>query len=166
MKVLWAPWRMQYILGEKPEGCIFCVKPGERRDAENYILHRGRTCFVIMNIFPYNNGHLMIAPYRHVPSLVDLNDEELLELMKVLNLSLRALEDALNPHGFNIGVNLGKVAGAGVEDHVHIHVVPRWHGDTNFMPILAETKVMPQHLRETYGKLKESFDKLAESGAR
>ena len=120
----------------------------------NIMLCRGSKCFIIMNLFPYNPGHLMIAPYRHVPSIEDLNNDELFDLMVLTKLSLKMLRKAFNPHGFNIGVNIGNVAGAGVEEHVHVHVVPRWSGDTNFMPLLADVKVIPQALEETYRKLK------------
>jgi len=157
MKVLWAPWRMTYIRSPKKHGCIFCEKPKEGRDKENLILHRGKKCFVMMNRFPYNNGHLMVAPYRHVADLESLEEEEMLEMMTLLSMSVRALRRAYNPHGFNIGVNIGKVAGAGVEGHIHFHVVPRWVGDTNFMPILSETRVIPELLMETYDKLLKHF---------
>jgi len=161
LKVLWAPWRMQYIeeaAGAEEQECIFCTKPKENRDEENYIVYRGETCFIIMNIYPYNNGHLMIAPYRHVATPLELTEKEMLELMKTVNIGIKALEKAFNPHGFNIGINLGRAAGAGIVDHIHIHVVPRWQGDTNFMPILAETKIIPQHLRETYRKLRQIIE--------
>ncbi len=159
MKQLWAPWRIEYILGKKPRGCILCEKPRERRDEENYILLRGKLCYVMLNAYPYNNGHLMISPYRHVVSFDELSDDECMEMMRVLRLSLVALRKALSPDGFNIGANLGKTAGAGME-HLHLHVVPRWSGDTNFMPVLAETKVISEHLRATYQKLKKAFDEV------
>ncbi len=159
MKRLWAPWRLRYILGKKPKECLFCVKAKESKDRENYILYRGRRCFIMLNIYPYNNGHLMIAPYRHVASLEDLDEETLTELMVLLNKSLRLLRQVMDPHGFNIGINLGKAAGAGIVEHVHIHVVPRWKGDTNFMPVLAETKVIPELLDETYEKLMAALEK-------
>ena len=166
MEILFAPWRMSYVSSvssEKPRECIFCSKPRENRDRENYIVYRGATCFVMLNAYPYNTGHLLIAPYAHKPSLTDLSDEELLDLMKCTTLSLRALKEALKPDGFNIGLNLGRVAGAGIEDHVHVHVVPRWAGDTNFMPIVAKTKVLPEMLEDTYSRLREAFTKILSS---
>lgn len=153
MKRLWAPWRMEYIISEGTKGCLFCAKVKEDKDRQNYILYRGQTGFIMLNLYPYNNGHLMIAPYQHVASLEDLDEDTLTELMLLLNKSLRLLRRALNPHGFNVGINLSRAAGAGIEDHVHIHVVPRWEGDTNFMPVLGETRVMPELLDETYEKL-------------
>lgn len=159
MEHLWAPWRMAYIdpSGAKEQGCIFCVKPQEDRDEENLILYRGERCFVLMNLFPYNNGHLMIAPYAHVPDIERLDAETLTEIMLTAQKSLAALRAALRPDGFNMGINQGTVAGAGIADHVHFHVVPRWNGDTNFMPVLADTKVMPDYLRNTYRQLKPHF---------
>jgi len=142
---------------DRQQGCIFCEKPKEQRDRENLIVARFERCFVILNAFPYNNGHLMVVPYRHVPSLLNLTDEELAELMKVTQISERVLRQALNPHGFNIGLNLGRCAGAGIEEHLHVHIVPRWHGDTNFMPVIADTKVLPELLSQTYEKLQPLF---------
>ncbi|HDI46892.1 MAG TPA: HIT domain-containing protein [Candidatus Methanomethylia archaeon] len=156
MRRLWAPWRMQYIeeAVKQAQGCIFCEKPRQNKDEENYILLRGKHCYIMLNAFPYNNGHLMIAPYRHITQIEELTDEEAKELFQQLKLSLQALKKAMNPDGFNIGVNIGRPAGAGF-DHLHVHVVPRWNGDTNFMPILAETKVISEHLANTYKKLKQ-----------
>ena len=158
MKVIWAPWRMSYIrrVG-KPAGCIFCSASRGRRDADNLLLHRGRHGFVIMNRFQYNSAHLMIAPFAHVNSLEKLPDETSLELMRLINLSISVLRAELNPEGFNIGINLGRVSGAGIEAHVHFHIVPRWNGDTNFMPLFAETRVIPEHLQATYHKLRTQF---------
>lgn len=150
---LWAPWRMQYIAGPRPHGCILCQKAKEEEDAKNLILARGSFSYVLMNIFPYNSGHLMIAPYRHLDCLAKLTSEEITEIMTWASTSERILREAFRAMGFNIGVNVGKVAGAGIDDHVHMHVVPRWDGDTNFMPVLGETKVIPEHLEETYAKL-------------
>ncbi len=144
---------MEYILSEKPEGCIFCDKPKENRDKENYILYRGETCFSMLNIYPYNNGHLMVVPFRHVLDLDGLTDNELTELIQLVRRSMNVQRKALNPDGFNVGMNVGKVAGAGVKDHIHIHVVPRWGGDTNFMPLIADTRVIPELLQSTYEKL-------------
>ena len=154
MKVIWAPWRIRYIEMPKPKTCFLCDAIKSKDDRKHYVIYRGSKCFIIMNLFPYNPGHLMIAPYRHVPSIEDLNNDELFDLMVLTKLSLKMLRKAFNPHGFNIGVNIGNVAGAGVEEHVHVHVVPRWSGDTNFMPLLADVKVIPQALEETYRKLK------------
>jgi ATP adenylyltransferase len=165
MKVLWAPWRMAYIKNaRKPAACIFCVKPRERRDAANLLLHRGRHGLVMMNLFPYNSGHLLIAPYLHVRSLEQLPDEVSLDLMKLIQLSLRVLRAEMKPEGFNIGLNLGRVAGAGIERHVHFHIVPRWNGDTNFMPLFGEVRVMPEYLETTYRKLKTRFEAPAAPG--
>ena len=159
MKRLWAPWRIEYILGEKPKGCIFCNEPKEDEDEKNYILHRGTTCYVIMNIYPYNNGHLMVVPYQHVEELTGLPDDTLAELMVLTRLCCQVLKEAMNPQGFNIGLNIGEAAGAGIKEHLHQHIVPRWAGDTNFMAVVDEVRVMPQHLRETYNIVKKIFDR-------
>lgn len=154
---LWAPWRMAYIGGAAREGCLFCEVPGSGADRSNLILHRGPSTYVVMNMYPYNNGHLMIVPYRHCAGLSQLSPEESLEIMQTARRATQALETAFGAEGFNIGFNLGKAAGAGVAGHVHLHVVPRWMGDTNFMPVLADTKVMPEHLESTYAKLVPLF---------
>ena len=160
MKVLWAPWRIEYIRSPKHDGCIFCDFPKENRDRERLILHRGKHAFVIMNNYPYNPGHVMVAPYRHVGKWEDLTDEELLEIMKLTQLMIRVIKKAMNPDGFNLGVNLGRVAGAGIDDDVHLHIVPRWNGDTNFMPVIADTKVIPESLQEAYDELKRAIDEV------
>lgn len=157
MKYLWAPWRMEYILKEKNEGCIFCEIPKENQDKENYVLYRGKFCFVILNTYPYNNGHIMIAPYAHIKNLEELNRDTINELMSLCQKSISVLKEKMNPQGFNIGANIGKVGGAGILEHVHLHIVPRWQGDTNFMPVISDTKVMPQYLSETYDLLKAGF---------
>ena len=157
MEQIWAPWRIEYIRREKPEGCILCEKPKQSSDAMNYILYRGDKNFVIMNAYPYNPGHLMIAPYRHIANLEELTDEELHEHFAIVRQSVNVLKQAFNPGGFNIGINMGKVAGAGIDEHVHTHVVPRWQGDTNFMPVLSGVRVIPEALAETYEKLKDKF---------
>lgn len=157
MKYLWAPWRMEYILKEKNEGCIFCEIPKENQDKENYVLYRGKFCFVILNTYPYNNGHIMIAPYVHIKNLEELNRDTINELMSLCQKSISVLKKKMNPQGFNIGANIGKVGGAGILEHVHLHIVPRWQGDTNFMPVISDTKVMPQYLSETYDLLKAAF---------
>jgi ATP adenylyltransferase len=155
-RVLWAPWRMAYIgAGPKDEGCIFCAKPAQDRDEENLLLLRGERVFVLMNLYPYNSGHLMVAPYAHLPTIQELDAETLTELMTTAQRCLAALNEALHPQGYNMGINQGAVAGAGIADHVHYHIVPRWNGDTNFMPVLADTKVMPEYLQTTYRQIKE-----------
>ena len=159
MESLWAPWRMDYILGEKEKGCIFCRKPEEDRDEGNLILYRGLDTFVMMNKFPYNNGHLMIVPNRHCVEMEELTDRESCELFDLIKISLKVLKPTLRPHGFNIGINIGTAGGAG-EAHLHFHIVPRWTGDTNFMPVLGETKIIPQYLQETYRKLHAAFENL------
>ncbi len=162
MKIIWAPWRIEYIRSPKHDGCIFCDFPKENRDKERLILYRGEHCFIIMNNYPYNPGHVMIAPYRHVGKWEDLTDQELLEMMQLSQLVIKALKRTMNPHGFNMGVNLGRVAGAGIDDHVHLHIVPRWNGDTNFMPVIADTKVIPESLEEAYDELKAAIDEIVE----
>jgi len=158
MKFLWAPWRMDYILEKKEEGCLFCRKIAERRDRVNLILHRGKFGFVMMNKFPYNNGHLMVVPYRHCLDFETLRAIEAVEIFTLLSTATRALRDHLRAQGFNVGINIGREGGAG-KDHLHVHVVPRWAGDTNFMPILGETKVIPEYLEKTYQILRPSFGK-------
>ena len=157
MEQIWAPWRMEYIQMEKPEGCILCQKPGQNNDAENYILYRGDRNFIIMNSYPYNPGHLMIAPYQHIANLEGLTDEELHEHSKMISRGIKLLRQVFNPGGFNIGINMGKVAGAGIAEHVHTHIVPRWQGDTNFMPVISDSRVVPEALAETYKRLKGRF---------
>jgi len=156
MKTLWAPWRIEYITGEKDEGCIFCDKPNEGNDKENLILFKGKSSFIIMNRYPYSNGHLMAVPYRHTNNMSELNDSERLELM---NLTTKCIEilDIMNPDGFNVGMNLGTAGGAGIDDHLHFHIVPRWNGDTNFMPLIGDVKVMPEYLHDTYETLSKQI---------
>jgi ATP adenylyltransferase len=155
--ILWAPWRMEYILGPKEQGCIFCDKPKQTQDRENLILHRGAQAFVIMNKYPYNNGHLLIVPYRHEADLGRLTNAESLEMMELLQKSAAALKGTCAPQGFNIGMNVGAVAGAGIDSHLHFHIVPRWNADTNFMPIIGHTKVVSEGLWETWAHLRERF---------
>ena len=164
LKRLWAPWRLQYIVNadkQKAEGCIFCLFPQEppENDRKNLILYRGKKAFVILNRFPYNNGHLMVVPYRHIAHFEDLSNEEKIELMDLIEKSIRALKRAFTPQGFNIGMNLGRVAGAGIDDHIHFHVVPRWNGDTNFMPVVGQTKVISSSLEDTLIELQKHFEK-------
>jgi len=151
---------MDYILSEKEEGCIFCQKPLEKNDREMLILHRGKSAMVLMNLYPYNNGHLLIAPYAHVDSPDKLTNGERAELMELSNLSMTILKKVMNADGFNFGANIGSAGGAGIEEHVHFHVVPRWKGDTNFMPVLGHTKVQVDGLAETYDKLKPHYEVL------
>ncbi|MFQ5580471.1 MAG: HIT domain-containing protein [Nitrospiria bacterium] len=157
MKRLWAPWRITYIRGEKPLGCILCDKPTQKKDKANLILLKGRHGFVMMNLYPYSNGHLMVSPYKHADTLEDLSNEVLKDLMQMVKQSLAALRKAFQPEGVNVGLNLGKAAGAGIDDHLHFHVVPRWEGDTNFMTVLSESRVIPEELAETYRHLKPYF---------
>ncbi len=160
MEKLWAPWRMEYIqnVDKKDGGCIFCDLPKEDRDRENLILYRGSTCFVIMNRFPYNNGHLMAVPFKHTADSQDLDDTEALELWQCINTCKRVLKEKIHPDGFNIGMNLGRTAGAGIDQHVHMHIVPRWNGDTNFMPVIGQTKVISQALLASYDQLQPGFN--------
>jgi ATP adenylyltransferase len=153
---LWAPWRLQYLRGEKPDECIFCSKPALDDEAAS-IVHRGERCFVMLNAYPYTSGHVMVAPYRHTGDLAGLDEETSKELIALTQHSLRAIGAAYGPEGFNVGANLGSVAGAGVADHVHMHVVPRWEGDTNFMPVVGEVRVLPESLEDTQRRLKEAF---------
>ncbi len=156
MKVLWAPWRIDYITKDKESGCIFCDKPNDSNDKKNLILLRGNTCFAMLNRFPYSNGHLMTIPYRHTAELNDLDEQEKQELFDI-TIKCKDVLQIMKPHGFNIGMNLGRTAGAGIDDHLHFHVVPRWDGDTNFMPVIGNLKVMPEYLDKTYDKLKEAL---------
>ena len=150
---LWAPWRLEYVQrADEERGCVFCsARDGD--DEERLVVHRGRRAFVLLNKFPYASGHLMVAPLRHVGELADLEDEEAVEIHRLGVQGIAALAETFAPQGYNLGWNLGRIAGAGVVDHVHLHVVPRWAGDTNFMPVLADVKVLPEHLTETRRKL-------------
>ncbi len=163
MKYLWAPWRMDYILGEKKKGCFLCHKLKEKKNKKNLILFQGDYVFVMMNRYPYTNGHLMIVPKRHCLNVEQLDNNELKELFDLLKASIQMLKITLHPDGFNIGMNIGKVGGAG-EDHLHLHVVPRWAGDTNFMPVIGETKTIPEHLEKTYQKLHTTFKNSMRKG--
>ncbi len=170
MRQLWAPWRMVYINQENTdqshpgdtgqESCIFCAKPRHdpAEDAEQLIIHRGTLAFVMMNLYPYNTGHLLIAPYAHQGSLQYLDAATLAEMMLLTQRCEAAIRTALRPDGFNLGINEGKVAGAGFPDHVHLHLVPRWNGDTNFMPVLADVKVMPEFMQQTYAKIRAALE--------
>jgi ATP adenylyltransferase len=163
MEYLWAPWRMEYIKnaqGKKEEGCILCDKPAAGDDAANLVLYRGRYNFVIMNAFPYNGGHLMIAPFAHTNQLSALEVAVRHEHLDIVSQSVDILKEAMKPAGFNIGLNLGRIAGAGVDQHLHTHIVPRWEGDTNFMPVMADIKVVNESLGATYAHLKPYFEAL------
>jgi ATP adenylyltransferase len=155
MDRLWAPWRIEYIKMEKYEGCFLCDYPKKSNDDETLIVWRGKHVFIILNRYPYNSGHVLIAPYRHISGTNELRDDEVLEMWRALNLILDAIKQTMKPHGFNIGFNLGQAAGASIYDHLHLHVVPRWSGDTNFMPIISNTKVISEGLKETYVNLKK-----------
>ena len=160
MKVLWAPWRMGYILSEnKADGCIFCPGADRSRDQERLILYVGERSMILMNRFPYNNGHLLVAPIKHVSSLERLNQDETLDLLLMVRKSIEILKQVMKPDGFNVGLNLGQVAGAGMENHMHFHIVPRWKGDTNFMTVIEDVRVIPEHIKATYGKLIPLFEK-------
>lgn len=159
MKQIWSPWRMRYVGAPKSEGCIFChkISADPSQDRQNYVLYRGEHGLIVLNLYPYNTGHFMVAPYSHVPSIEDLATTTLGELMALVSRGIAALREEMRPEGFNIGVNLGAAAGAGVTEHVHIHGVPRWEGDTNFMPVFSETKVIPELLDSTYDRLRKYF---------
>lgn len=150
MEKIWAPWRVKYIIRKKPFKCIFCQKPKETQDKKNFIIQRAKTVFSVLNIFPYNTGHLMVAPYRHIKDLRRLSKTELSELMDLVKSSMDLLDKKLKPQGYNIGLNVGRVGGAGFDGHLHMHIVPRWKGDTNFMPVINDTKVMSQSLKELH----------------
>ena len=157
MKTMWAPWRIKYILGEKDGRCIFC---SALHDQDDLTLFKGEITMVTMNKFPYINGHLLVAPVRHVSTLHQLNKTEMGDLMVTVEQSVGILKTVMKPDGFNVGLNLGKVAGAGVEEHLHFHVVPRWYGDTNALTVFGEVRVIPEHLKATYNNLKSYFDKI------
>jgi ATP adenylyltransferase len=159
MEKLWAPWRVEYIRNPGT-GCFFCKSLKSKDDKQVLILDRSQHAFIIMNRFPYNNGHLMVAPARHVGLLEYLDDEEILDIHRMLTRALKALSYSMQPQGYNIGINQGRVAGAGVVDHVHIHCVPRWQGDTNFMPVLSDTKVVSEALLETYEKIRQGLNQI------
>jgi ATP adenylyltransferase len=159
MEHLWSPWRYRYVSkAQPPEGCVFCRKAAQRNDDENYVLHRGQRNFVILNLYPYTTGHLMVAPYAHVATLEEAGEETLAEMIRLVCLAERHLRAVYKPQGLNLGMNLGECAGAGVAGHIHMHVLPRWVGDSNFMSTIAETRVMPEDLAVTYRKLRAAFD--------
>ena len=160
MEHLWSPWRLAYINGASDAtGCVFCDAL-TRDEASSLILHRGPTCFVILNLFPYNSGHLMVVPNRHIARLAEATPDELRDMMALTRRAELALTEVFAPHGMNMGINLGKPAGAGILDHIHMHVVPRWNGDTNFMTVVGRTRVLPEELPEVAAKLRPVFEKL------
>jgi ATP adenylyltransferase len=174
MERLWTPWRLAYVSGSgESNGCVFCPSTREGDAArsgqpsadsfESLVVFRGRTCYVILNLFPYNNAHLMIVPNRHLATLADATTEELHELMDLARIAEIAITEAYAPHGMNLGINLGKPAGAGVPGHLHMHVVPRWNGDTNFMTVVGHTRVLPEELPQTADKLRPIFERLSQS---
>lgn len=163
MERLWSPWRLAYVTGTtEARDCIFCDAL-TRADGERLVLLRGATCFVILNLYPYNNGHLMVVPNRHVPTLSGLTPDEAGEVMRLTQLAERALQEGYQPQGLNIGVNLGRAAGAGIVDHVHVHLVPRWNGDTNFMSVVGDVRVLPEDLEQTADRLRPIFERLDRS---
>jgi ATP adenylyltransferase len=157
MKQLWAPWRMEFLLSDKKTGCPFCLLPAAKQDTENLILHRSASCFVIMNRYPYNNGHLMVIPFQHEKELDQLPAATAVDMTQTLQKTVAVLKKTFKPDGFNIGINLGAAAGAGIPGHLHYHVIPRWIGDTNFMPILNDVRVMNEYLKDTYARLVGAF---------
>lgn len=161
MERLWAPWRMAYIGQGEVDGCIFCDKPAlDDRDA--MIIYRSELSFIMLNAYPYNNGHLLVSPFKHTADLSSLSHEERLDLMNLVDIGINGLKQTCCPDGFNVGINLGRVAGAGVADHLHFHIVPRWNGDTNFMPVLSDIKVLPEALESVWSKLKDALSEEAE----
>ncbi len=163
MEIKFTPWRMAYIKNaDTPasDECVLCVAGQRTPAAENLVLYRGSTCYVLMNLYPYNTGHVMIVPYAHTADLVGLASEVAAELFDLTRRSVKVLGEAMGPHGFNLGMNLGRTAGAGIDEHLHMHIVPRWNGDSNFMPIVGGTKLIPEALDQTYMRLKPGFDSL------
>ncbi len=160
MKRIWSPWRIDYIRSPKPEGCVFCDAPRDDDDAERLILFRGQYCYIMMNRYPYNNGHLMVIPYAHVSMPNELESAAQIEMWQEVNMCLEALSERMEPDGFNVGMNLGASAGAGIVDHIHMHIVPRWIGDTNFMPVIGETNVIVEGLEDCYEQLRPALDSL------
>ncbi len=163
MKRLFSPWRSSYIASFKNEhksrGCLFCRIAKSKQDEKNLVVWRGQRCFVVMNLFPYNSGHVMIVPYRHTADFTTLTKGESVEIMEASARCLKALKKLSSPHGYNFGANLGRVAGAGIENHVHFHLVPRWNGDTNFMPVLADTKLISEELKKTWKELRKTLQR-------
>jgi ATP adenylyltransferase len=157
MKRIWSPWRVMYIRNPNPTGCIFCDKPKEDKDTDNLILLRGKLNFIIMNAFPYNPGHIMVVPYRHIGKIEDLEPDERNDHYEIVSRAVGVLREVSKTDNFNVGMNLGRVAGAGIADHIHTHIVPRWNGDNNFMPVIGETRVISESMADIYNKLKDKF---------
>jgi ATP adenylyltransferase len=163
---LWSPWRLEYVISKKSEGCVFCLpaaalaKAG-RPSGDPLVVHQGQLSYVILNLYPYNSGHLMVVPYRHESTLAGLTRDEMNEVGRLTQLSELVLREAYRLEGINVGVNLGAPAGAGIEEHVHLHLVPRWNGDTNFMTVVGQTRVLPEDIRATAERLRPIFDRLA-----
>jgi ATP adenylyltransferase len=157
VEIKFTPWRMAYIRGPHDQECVLCRVPAAADDAQNLLLLRGERCFVLLNLYPYNNGHVLVAPYAHVADLELLDPETMAELMALTQRCIRALRRVYTPHGFNLGMNLGRVAGAGIADHLHMHIVPRWQGDMNFMPLIGGTKMIPEMLEETYARVRAAL---------
>lgn len=161
LRYLWSPWRMNYIQGNKTEnGCILCHEAAQQDSPRNLIVYRGEENFIILNRFPYTSGHLMIVPYKHCSSLDELKSETRCEMMGLTNKALAVLRLVYHPQGFNIGMNIGEAGGAGITEHIHLHIVPRWNGDTNFMSSLADTRVLPESLEDTYSRIKDAWGKV------
>ena len=161
MERMWAPWRICYVAGERPDGCVFCAKVQSNEDDAQFVLYRGKRCIIVLNTYPYNSGHLMVVPDEHVGDLMALSEDAYAELWQLTRLAGRALKQALGWQGLNIGMNLGEAAGAGISDHIHMHVVPRWYGDTNYMTACAETRVVPQSLADSFCQLRPVIEQLA-----
>ena len=164
MKRIWAPWRIEYIQGEREEGCVFCNAVAEPEELARLVVYKGKLSIVMLNKYPYIGGHLLIAPRKHVGELSDLEDREQLDLLRLTVQSVEALKRAMRPHGFNIGINIGEIAGAGIPDHIHVHVVPRWAGDTNFIPVFSEARVINEHLTKTWEKLRANWKAQKKKG--
>ncbi len=160
-KVIWAPWRLEYILGPKPEECVFCIPDSTDEDRARLILYRAKHCFVIMNKYPYNNGHLMVTPYRHLMHFTALTREEAHEMTDLLQICADILQKRFNCQGINIGLNIGEAAGAGIREHLHFHLVPRWNGDSSFMAVMDDVRMVPEHLDSTYAALKPLFEQIS-----
>lgn len=160
MKQLWTPWRIEYILGPKQDSCVFCLPENRDEDEERLVLYRGKHAFVIMNKFPYSNGHIMVCPYRHVMALAQLEKDETHEIMDLMQRCTLVLQEHFHCEGINIGLNQGQAAGAGIREHLHFHLVPRWNGDSSFMAVMDEVRTIPEHLRSSYAHLKPYFDRF------
>lgn len=159
LEYLWSPWRMKYIQSDKEEkGCVFCLAPEMQDSPQNLIVFRGKRAYVILNRFPYTSGHLMVVPYVHTPTIVTLDPEARSEMMELVSRSILVLQEAYVPQGFNVGINIGSAAGAGIREHIHMHIVPRWNGDTNFMSALSDTRVLPESLEESYWRIRHCWE--------